>query len=264
MTPDDRRPDVDDDAPASPALLALAAALHDAAADPSRRTDVLLATPARLAAKLGRRLSSRERAWLDDVLESARAVCRGLNAAEEALATAGAGLGAARVGLLAVDRRGFVAHANDTAARLLPVTPGTRSDMIARAAAALGAPDVHGDAVFREPVSSTRILEFRRVSGSEPAGWACAVPALTLSVTVLDTSPSPNAATIAAALGVTPAEANLCAELVRGLTVAAAAARLGIRMPTARSQLRSVFAKTETRRQAELMALLACLPVDLD
>src|SRR5688572_30333199 len=110
MRPDDRGPRVGDDAPTSPALLALAAALHDAAADPARRTDVLQATPAQLAANLGRRLSSHELAWLDDVLQSARAVCRALNAAEEALDAAAASLGAVRLGLLAVDGRGFVAH----------------------------------------------------------------------------------------------------------------------------------------------------------
>jgi DNA-binding CsgD family transcriptional regulator len=60
---------------------------------------------------------------------------------------------------------------------------------------------------------------------------------------------------VAAILGLTSAEGRLVAQLVEGRELADAAERLGISVHTARSQLKSVFAKTDTHRQAELVAL---------
>lgn len=54
----------------------------------------------------------------------------------------------------------------------------------------------------------------------------------------------------------TAAEARLAAALAAGDSVADIAAKHGVRMPTVRSQLRAVLAKTETRRQSELVGLL--------
>jgi DNA-binding CsgD family transcriptional regulator len=50
-----------------------------------------------------------------------------------------------------------------------------------------------------------------------------------------------------------PAEAELAARLVSGLTLKQAASALGIRDSTARSHLKRVFVKTGARRQAELV-----------
>jgi DNA-binding CsgD family transcriptional regulator len=60
---------------------------------------------------------------------------------------------------------------------------------------------------------------------------------------------------IAAILGLTSAEGRLVAQLTEGRELADAAERLGISVHTARSQLKSVFVKTDTHRQAELVAL---------
>lgn len=264
MAPDDPSVYNADQAPGSSAVLDLAAALCDAVADRTRRSEVLRATSTQLAAELGLRLSSSELAWLVNVLDDAQALCRHMIAAEAALATAALGVGAARLGLLGLDDRGLVCHANETAVRLLGVTLGAPSDIAVRAAAALDtAHEVDDKVVFRQRVSATRCLDFRRLPVPASSGAPYAGPAFTMSVTAVDTAP-PSAATISKVLGITPAEARLCAELARGSSVAECAQRLGIRMPTARSQLRSVFAKTDTRRQAELMAILAALPVDLD
>jgi DNA-binding CsgD family transcriptional regulator len=54
----------------------------------------------------------------------------------------------------------------------------------------------------------------------------------------------------------TKAEVKLAARLADGHSLDAIAGELTIGIETARSQLRSVFAKTRTRRQAELVALL--------
>lgn len=57
-------------------------------------------------------------------------------------------------------------------------------------------------------------------------------------------------------LGLTAAEARLTAKLVQGLSLADAAAELKISAHTARTQLKSIFAKTGVRRQSELLRLL--------
>jgi DNA-binding CsgD family transcriptional regulator/PAS domain-containing protein len=56
---------------------------------------------------------------------------------------------------------------------------------------------------------------------------------------------------------ITPAEARLAARLAALRTVEGAADDLGVSVSTARSQLKSVFAKTGTRSQSELLVLLA-------
>lgn len=60
--------------------------------------------------------------------------------------------------------------------------------------------------------------------------------------------------------GLTRAEARLAGMLAGGECLATVAERLCIRYETARNQLKAVFAKTETHRQSELMAMFARLP----
>ena len=61
--------------------------------------------------------------------------------------------------------------------------------------------------------------------------------------------------------GLTPAEARLALHLVTGETLRCAAAKLSISYETARTQLKNIFNKTKTRRQAELVILiLTALP----
>jgi DNA-binding CsgD family transcriptional regulator len=62
-----------------------------------------------------------------------------------------------------------------------------------------------------------------------------------------------------ARFGLTPAEVRLALAISDGAGLVSAAERLGIRVSTARAHLKSVFLKTETHRQAELVALLARL-----
>jgi DNA-binding CsgD family transcriptional regulator/PAS domain-containing protein len=54
----------------------------------------------------------------------------------------------------------------------------------------------------------------------------------------------------------TPAETGLVLELVNGLSLCEASKRRGIRPSTARAQLRSIFAKTGTQKQTELMRMI--------
>jgi len=59
------------------------------------------------------------------------------------------------------------------------------------------------------------------------------------------------------AFGLSPAEARLAAQIAAGISIEKAAEILGIARETARNQLKSVFAKTDTHRQSELVALLS-------
>jgi DNA-binding CsgD family transcriptional regulator len=60
--------------------------------------------------------------------------------------------------------------------------------------------------------------------------------------------------------GLTPAEARLAALLASGLSLREIVERLGIAANTARTHLKSIFGKTETRRQGELIRLLLSNP----
>jgi len=59
------------------------------------------------------------------------------------------------------------------------------------------------------------------------------------------------------AFGLSEAESRVALGLVEGLAPAGIAARHGVSLPTARSQIRSLMAKTGTRRQPELLLALA-------
>ena len=64
---------------------------------------------------------------------------------------------------------------------------------------------------------------------------------------------------LARGFGLTRAEARLATALMREAALDGAAARVGVTLATARNQLQSVFHKTGTHAQAELVALLARL-----
>ena len=57
-------------------------------------------------------------------------------------------------------------------------------------------------------------------------------------------------------VGLSPTEAKLAGHLYRGHTIAEAASTMRIKIETARSYLKQIFAKTDTHRQADLLALL--------
>jgi DNA-binding CsgD family transcriptional regulator len=67
---------------------------------------------------------------------------------------------------------------------------------------------------------------------------------------------------LATTFGLTAAEARLAAVLGAGHSIAQAADQLGIGYETARTQVKAIFLKTDTRRQAQLIALMARLTVE--
>jgi DNA-binding CsgD family transcriptional regulator len=80
-----------------------------------------------------------------------------------------------------------------------------------------------------------------------------------LTFTDLGPKPSPDPRLLALVFGLTGAEARLASLLASGAALDEIAGQLGIARETARHQLKAVFGKTETHRQAELVALLSQL-----
>jgi DNA-binding CsgD family transcriptional regulator len=80
-----------------------------------------------------------------------------------------------------------------------------------------------------------------------------------LLIADLDTLVPARADLLEHGFGLTPCEARLAVALSSGLTPTEIARRHGISMGTVRSQLKSIFVKTGTKRQPELIAVLARL-----
>jgi DNA-binding CsgD family transcriptional regulator len=73
----------------------------------------------------------------------------------------------------------------------------------------------------------------------------------------LDTTPRPTPEALQKIFGLTPAEARLAIEITRGKSLDDIAEGGHVSITTVRKQLASIFAKTYTHRQAELVSLLA-------
>ncbi|HJU09576.1 MAG TPA: helix-turn-helix transcriptional regulator [Candidatus Binataceae bacterium] len=80
-----------------------------------------------------------------------------------------------------------------------------------------------------------------------------------LLLTDLGRKSRPQSEMLAVTFGLSPAETRLACIVASGLSTEQAAEELGITRATARNQLKAVFAKTDTHRQSELVALLARL-----
>lgn len=91
---------------------------------------------------------------------------------------------------------------------------------------------------------------------SQPAWLASRNPCAMIFATDPETTAAPGIVFLQNQFGLTPAEAVLTRELLKGDGIKAAAMRIGIAEPTARTQLSSVLAKTGTSRQAELVRLV--------
>src|SRR3712207_4045083 len=83
-----------------------------------------------------------------------------------------------------------------------------------------------------------------------------------LLLTCLDARPELPESRLMLLFRLTPAEARLAARLGAGETLEEASDALEVSLGTARNQLKAIFSKTQTSRQAELVALL-CRVSDL-
>jgi DNA-binding CsgD family transcriptional regulator len=111
--------------------------------------------------------------------------------------------------------------------------------------------------VIRRRDKSPVILRVLPVHGAARTPFLGARALLTL--TTVERKPRPKPALLSKAFGLTAAEARLASIIAEGLNPERAADELGIAKVTARNQLRAIFAKTDTHRQGELVALLSRL-----
>ncbi|MET0429451.1 MAG: helix-turn-helix transcriptional regulator [Microvirga sp.] len=83
---------------------------------------------------------------------------------------------------------------------------------------------------------------------------------LLLTLLDLDARPQPPAALLRAIFNLTPAEAEVAIRLAAGESPQEISDQIGVALSATRQYIKSVMAKTDTHRQAELVALLARLP----
>lgn len=177
---------------------------------------------------------------------------------------------------LLVNRAGKVSFMNQSAERLTALRDGLSVE-----AGELRAPRSVDTARLRSlvadavEVSNGRgvraggVLALGRPSGRRAfAILVCAVPrhqpslsgvdtaAAIVFVTDPDQATAPDEHLLSALFDLTPAEATLARLLAQGATLAEAGVRLGLRRETVRTRIKSVFQKTNTHRQAELVRLL--------
>lgn len=179
------------------------------------------------------------------------------------------------VGVVLLDRQGYVLRLNQAARCILeggdglkllggrmlasPSAQGRRLEqLISQAVEAANAQQpglVQAMNLERPSGKGTLGLAVRAAAASE---WSqpqdC--PAATVIIRDPQTSALPSDAQLKRLYGLTQAEAALTLELLTGRTMEDAACRLGVSQNTARSQLRAIFAKTRVSRQADLLRIL--------
>lgn len=167
-----------------------------------------------------------------------------VNAAMEAIVRAGDGISLGRSGLALQFR-------------------SDHQRFMALVAAAIGCLDGRAGgsgnmAVARPSGKRPYVVRVSPIPRSEPR---LAAPGAVVLVIVVDPDAEVEvpAALLSASFDLTPHEARVAAAMARGDTIDMIAERHGVAAETVRSQLKTVFAKTGTRRQAELVALLARL-----
>ena len=179
-------------------------------------------------------------------------------------------LNAMRLPAIALDRHGFVVDANAAAEvvfddnirikdrRLFVRDPDSRN-LLKEAIDQLTSPP-RSNSLAVEPVIVPRMDKLPVIVRIWPFEGPSHPPAqevrALLTLNALGPRPGPPAAILAKTFRLTPSEAKLACIIARGAPPDIAARELKISRETARNQLKSVFAKTNTHRQSELVALL--------
>ncbi|MDP4023761.1 helix-turn-helix transcriptional regulator [Methylobacterium sp. NEAU 140] len=105
-------------------------------------------------------------------------------------------------------------------------------------------------AIVASPGGTPLVLHAIPLAGDDPDAAAVVV------LVDLRRNPRPSVSTLQKLFDLTPAEARLAVEIASGQTLSEISQRGGVSNATLRTQLSSLFTKTETRRQAELAVLL--------
>ena len=181
-----------------------------------------------------------------------------------------AALNAMRLPAIALDQHGLVAEVNAAAEavfdndfrikdrRLFVRDPDARARLKDAIDQLRTSP--RPDPLVTEPVIVQRQDKLPIIVRTWPFDGAAPAPAqdrcALLTLNALGPKPGPPATILATTFRLTPAEAKLACVIARGASPKIAAGELKISRETARNQLKSVFAKTDTHRQSELVALL--------
>ncbi|WP_395672013.1 helix-turn-helix transcriptional regulator [Phenylobacterium sp.] len=177
-----------------------------------------------------------------------------------------------RQAIVLCDRHGHVRWMNKAARDLLArsdrlrVVQGRLCAADRTAAASLAELIAHADNPGRRArvgdASDPEALHLRvaAVDRGPSAGWAVPPDVVAVLISQPGARPQGSEALIADMFGLSPAEAGLTLSLCSGLSVADHARNRGVTVGTARIQLKRAMAKTETRRQSELVRRVsACL-----
>jgi DNA-binding CsgD family transcriptional regulator len=181
-----------------------------------------------------------------------------------------AALNAMRLPAIALDQHGFVAEVNAAAEavfdndvkikdrRLFVRDPAARALLKEVIDQLRTSPRLNPLAT--DPIIVQRRDKMPVIVRIWPFDWAAHSPAqkvrALLTLNALGPKPGPPAAILAKTFRLTPSEAKLACVIARGASPGIAAQELKISRETARNQLKSVFAKTDTHRQSELVALI--------
>ncbi len=179
-------------------------------------------------------------------------------------------LNSMRLPAIALDRRGFVVDVNTAATVVFDddvKVKGKRlfvRDLEARtllkASLDSSASPVETQSLIAEPIIVQRRHKLPVILRIWPFEGAAHAPEqqvhALVTLNVLGPKPGPPEAILAKAFHLTPSEAKLACVIARGAPLQIAARELEIPWETARKRLKSVFAKTYTHRQSELVALL--------
>ncbi|AWN36373.1 helix-turn-helix transcriptional regulator [Methylobacterium radiodurans] len=199
--------------------------------------------------------------------------------ARSALMAARMGLERARTAMAILDRLSLPAallHADGRVLLANAQLDEATAYVVARAHGRIGLPSSRAQALFQSAVAASRGSEAARsipLAAREGHGPAIlhllplrrsaqdlfAGGALLMVLTRLTNAPLPEISLLEGLFDLTPSEAKLAAALCAGSTIDGTAAELGLSRETLRTQLKRVFAKTGTGRQAELVNLLGGL-----
>ncbi len=249
------------------------------------RGATILASPTKFAAFSmmrgpGVTVSDEERALLEMLIPHmmrAFAIHHRLGAAEQRSCLLGELIDRLDLGVVLVDHRGRVLQANDAALAVarqrdgFVLGRGTVAAAERRQTAALL--DLIANVLRDGVAASGGALRLTRPSGrrslevlvvplsSRQRETASPAPVAALFITDPEVEPRTPEDLLQQLYGLTHAEARLAVALLVGLSVDEVADRFTVTTATVRTQLRSLFAKTDTRRQSDLVRALLRSPV---
>lgn len=184
----------------------------------------------------------------------------------------------AQAPILILDRGGRVVHASAEAERLLheadglsigtenalraaaPSLSARLAALITRAVGTHGEPGTSGTLRLPRPSGKPDLTLVAVPLPLRAAGPGAHHPAVLLQVADPSARAHPHRSLLLEAFELTPAEADLAADLLAGLSVREIAANSGRSIATVRTHLASLLGKTGTARQSELVRLLMRLP----